>query len=284
MRETLKYSTIVILFILLVSPVFSVDKPRNIMLLFDLKEYDKEIESTIDYFFTRTLRPGDQLMVMTPANKIYSYSSRTLYESRHKVIGEIKNSLKKHTSVTSSDYMNIYNRMLNIVDEIREGSGLEDVKNLIAAYENIRQELRRTRRVNESLLLQFSDVFKRSRSITGDTDNRIYFFFQREVRPVPDQNTMSRIRENIELSFKAAEVFLKERSQLDIDAELIADELKEAEVTFNFIYITPKDFPTQRFQLLDNSGDFYNAMSVIAERTGGKTITTTRPRAIFELK
>ncbi|MDD8032143.1 MAG: hypothetical protein PHQ25_09180 [Acidobacteriota bacterium] len=282
MRKLIQTILLAFFLCLLVLPVVSKDKPKNIMLLFDLKDYNKEIESTVDHFFNKVIGSGDQLIVMTPAGKIFSYSSKTISASPQKIISEIKDALKKHTSVTSSDYQNIYNQMLSIVNDIRDGSGLEDTKNLIAAYENNRKELRMTRRINEAMLLQFSDVFERSRKITGDTDNQIYLFFQKEVRPIPDKNIMNNIRENPQLSFDAARVFFEEKTEPDFNVDKIAEEFKSAGVTFNFVYITPKDLPTQRYQLVDNSGDFYSAMSVIADRTGGKVVTTTQPQEIFK--
>lgn len=282
MKKLINLICVFIFFNIIFQPLFSTDKPKNIMLLFDLKDYNKEIDSTIDTFFKKALSSKDQLIVMTPAGKIYSYSSKILSKSKKKVNQEIKDTLRKHTSVSGSDYMNIYNQMLSIVQEIKDGNRLEDIKNLIAAYENNRRELKNTRRINEALLLEFSSVFKRSKEITGDTDNQIYLFFQRENRPIPDKDTMNKIRENTQLAFKAVEVFLEERSNADIDAEKIAEELGEAGVTFNLIYISKKESSTQRYQLVDNSGDFYSAMSKIVEKTGGKKITTTQPKVIFE--
>ncbi len=273
---------IAFLLCLLILPVVSKGKPKNIMLLFDLKDYNKEIDNTVDHFFNKVISSDDQLIVMTPARKMFSYSSKTISASRQKVSSEIKDALKKHTSVTSSDYQNIYNQMMSIVNDIRDGSGLEDTKNLIAAYENNRKELKMTRRINEAMLLQFSEVFKRSRQVTGDTDNQIYLFFQEEIRPIPDKNTMNNIRENPQLSFDAARVFFEEKTKEDFDVDKIAEEFKSAGVTFNFVYIIPKDLPTQRYQLVDNSGDFYSAMSIIAGKTGGKVVTTTQPQEIFK--
>ncbi|HRD02452.1 MAG TPA: hypothetical protein PLP57_07405 [Candidatus Saccharicenans sp.] len=254
------------------------------MLLFDIKYYSHEIDNTVDLFFKKMISPGDQLIIMTPARKMLSYSSKTIAESPQKVNREIKDTLKKHTSVTSSDYTTIYNQMLTIVNDISYGTGLEDAKNLIAAYENNRRELRNTRRINQDLLLQLSDIFKRSREITGDTDNRIYLFFQREIRPIPDKETMNRMREATELAFDATRVFLEEKLEPDFNTDVITEEFKNAGVTFNFVYINLKESLTQRYQLVDNSGDFYSAMSVIAQKTGGKTVTTNQPGTIFEDK
>jgi len=262
--------------------VYAGEKPKNIMLLFDIKDYNKEIEYTIDFFFEKGLGSKDQLIIMTPTNKLYSYSSKVLSESRKTINQEIKDTIKKHTSISGADYRNVYTQMLSIVDEIRRDLSSQDVKNLIAAYENNREELSLTRRTNEKLLLEFSDVFKRSKKVTGDTENHIYLFFQREYRPAPDKDTMNMLRENRQIAFKVMEVFLEERSDRDFASEEIGKKFKEAEVIFNFIYINPKKLSTQRYQLIDNSGDFYNAMSKIVEITGGKKITTTQPKVIFE--
>ena len=93
---------------------------------------------------------------------------------------------------------------------------------------------------------------------------------------------MNMLRENQQIAFKAIEVFMEERSKTDFDSEKIGEELKKAGVIFNFIYISPKALSTRRYQLIDNSGDFYSAMSRIVEITGGEKITTTTPKAIFE--
>lgn len=262
--------------------LYAGEKPKNIMLLFDIKNYNKEIDNTIDFFFKKSLGSNDQLIIMTPANKLYSYSYKILSESRKKINEEVKDTIKKHTSISGADYRNIYTQMLSIVEEIRRDSGSRDVKNLIAAYENNRRELRMTRRIDEKLLLKFSDVFKRSQEVTGDTENYIYLFFQREYRPIPDKETMNSLRENQQVAFKAMEIFLEERTKIDFASEKIGEEFKKAKVIFNFIYINPKKFSTKRYQLIDNSGDFYNAMTKIVELTGGKKVATTTPKIIFE--
>jgi len=262
--------------------VYAGGQPKNIMLLFDLKDYNKEIDYTIDSFFKKCLGSNDQLIIMTPTNKLYSYSSKILSESRKKINKEVKDTIKKHTSISGADYRNIYTQMLSLVNEIRGDIGSQDVKNLIAAYENNRRELRMTRRINEDLLLKFSDVFKRSQEVTGDTENHIYLFFQKEYRPIPDKDTMNNLRDNQQIAFKVMEVFMQEKSKTDFASEKIGEELREAKVIFNFIYINPKELSTHRYQLIDNSGDFYSAMTKIVEITGGKKITTARPKTIFE--
>lgn len=266
----------------MISAVHASSKPKNIMLLFDIKDYNKGIDYTIDFFFKKVLDSSDQLIIMTPANKLYSYSNKILSESRRAINEKVKDTIKKDTSISGADYRNTYTQMLDIVDEIRQDTGSQDVKNLIAAYENNRRELRMTRKINEGLLLKFSDVFKRSKKVTGDTKNYIYLFFQREYRPIPNKDIMNRLRDNQQVAFKAMKVFLEERTKTNFDSEKIGKELKNADVIFNFIYIDPKKLSTKRYQLIDNSGDFYSAMAKIVEITGGKKVTTTKPKVIFK--
>jgi hypothetical protein len=282
MKKTIYVFGIFLIFILMSSSVIASDQPKNIMLLFDLKDYSKEIDNTIDTLFKKDLGPKDQLIIMTPANKLYSYSNKVISQSRKKINEEIKDTLRKHTSMSGADYRNIYTQMLSLVNEISGDVGSQDVKNLIAAYENNRRELRMTRRINQKMLLEFSDIFKRSKKMTGDTENYIYLFFQKEQRPIPNKNIMNRLRDDQQIAFKVIEVFLEERSRTDFASEEIGEEFKEAGVIFNFIYISPKEISTRRYQVVDNSGDFYSAMSKIVDITGGKKITTTQPKVIFE--
>lgn len=282
MEKKIYVTSVFLVLILLILTVSAGEKPKNIMLLFDIKDYNKEIDYTIDLFFKKSLSSKDQLIIMTPANKLYSYSSKVLSGSRTTIIQEVKDTIKKHTSISGADYRNIYTQMLSLVDEVRQSTTSQDVKSLIAAYENNRAELRLTRRINEKLLFEFSEVFKRSKNVTGDTENHVYLFFQKENRPIPDKDTMNALREDRQLAFKVMEVFLEERSKTDFASEEIGKEFKEAEVKFNFIYISPKKVSTKRYQLVDNSGDFYSAMSKIVDMTGGKKITTAQPKVIFE--
>lgn len=263
-------------------PLSAGENPRNIMLLFDLKNYDKQIGAAIDCFFQNFLSDKDQLIIMTPTERMLSYSSRTLSESREKIRRETKELIRKHASVSGAGYQDVYNEMLNIVNQIQGDSGFEGVKNLISAYDNYRKELAGTRTVNEELLFDLIDIFQRSKQLTGETENLVFLFFQREYRPAPNKNTLNALRENQLVAFQAAEVFLEERSRMDFDTKKIGKRLNKADVIFNFIYISNKKQSSTRFQRIDNSGDFYSAMNKIADLTGGMTVTTTQPHIIFE--
>lgn len=252
------------------------------MLLFDLKDHNRQIDNTIDHFFSKVLRDNDQLILVTPTQKLVSYSSRTLAESRKKILKDVKELIRKHTSVSGTDYRDIYNEMFNIVYQIQNNAGFEGIKNLIAAYDNQRSELAKTRSINQELLLDLSAIFQRSKALTGQTENLMFLFFQREYRPIPNKDTMNALRENRQVAFQATRVFLEERARIDFDTEKIAAQLSRAGVKFNFIYISHRRQTSTRYQRIDNSGNLYNAMEEIADLTGGTTVTTTQPYIIFE--
>ncbi len=282
MKKSILCITAFLFLFALILTAFPMDRSRNILLLFDLKDYDKQIDNTIDYFFQNELQDHDQLIIMTPTRKLAGYSSQTISESRKKTQKEVKDLVRRHTSISGADYRDIYNEMLNIVQQIQDDAGFEGVKNLIAAYDNYRSELAETRIINQELLLNLTDIFQRSKQVTGGTDNLMFLFFQREYRPVPNKDTLNAMRENQLVAFQATEAFLEERSRVNFDTEKIAVQLNQAGVDFNFTYISHRKQTSTRYQRIDNSGDFYNAMEKIADLTGGKTVTTTQPSAIFK--
>lgn len=149
MKKRIYHSSVFLVLILLILTVYASEKSKNIMLIFDIKNYNKEIDYTIDFFFKKSLGSNDQLIIMTPANKLLSYSSKVLSESKKMINKKVKDTLRKDTSTSGADYRNIYDQMLNIVNEIRQGPTGQDVKSLIAPYEYARDELRMTRRINE---------------------------------------------------------------------------------------------------------------------------------------
>jgi len=266
------------LFMFFNANIFSAE-PRNIMLLFDIKEYNKKIENTVDDFFENFLKSNDQVIIMTPAGKLYSYSSKTLSSSKNNVQDNIKNTLRKHTSSAGTNYRNIYTQMLDIVEQMRAG---EDIRNLLTAYENNRNQLAGTRKISEKLILNFANIFKRSKKVTGKTKNYIFLFFHKEYRPIPNKSAMNTLRENTEIAFRAMEILLEEKSKIEINTEKVSRELNDSGVKLYFTYIEPEKRSTQRYQLIDNSGNFYSAISDIAKNTGGVKLSTSQPKSIFE--
>jgi hypothetical protein len=257
-------------------------KARNIMLVFDLKDYKVEIKRAVEYFFNDELTPDDQVIVITPARKLYSFSKNTLQKSKEQIIIQINNALRKQTMVNASDYRTIYNQMEEIVKLIEDDQSSGYSSSLISYlndYEANRKQLYRIRMIDQSLLLELSDIYKKTKD---KSDNQIYLFFEKVLRPIPSKETMEILRANREISFKAVEVFLEEKSRMNMELDKVLKEFKKANIKFNLIYINPKVHRHYKFQRVANSDDLYDAMSKLVEETGGMIITTSQPKAIFE--
>ena len=67
-----------------------------------------------------------------------------------------------------------------------------------------------------------------------------------------------------------------------MDTKKIISEFNKAGVNFNFIYINPKIHKSHEYQLVENSGDIYDAMSRIAKDTHGISETTSTPHILFK--
>jgi hypothetical protein len=252
------------------------------MLVFDLKDYKAEIKTAVEYFFNNELTPDDQVIVITPSRKLYSFSKETLRSSKEQIMIKIVDALRKHTSVSGADYRTICDQMENTVklieDDQNEGYSSR-IYSYFADYESNKKQLYNIRMINESMLLQLSEIYKKAKN---NSDNQIYLFFEKELRPIPSKETMEILRANPDISFKAVEVFLEEKYKMKIDLDKVLKEFKKANVKFNFIYINPKVQRHYKFQIVENSGDLYDSMSKLVEKTGGVKITTAQPKAIFE--
>jgi len=259
-----------------------ISKARNIMLVFDLKDYKVEIQRAVEYFFNNELTPDDQVIVITPARKLYSFSKNTLQSSKEQIKIQINDALRKHTMVNASDYRTIYNQMEDIVKLIEDDQNIgysASINSYLNDYEANRKQLYSIRMVNQSLLLELSEIYKKTKD---NSDNQIYFFFEKVLRPIPSKETMEILRANYDISFKAVEVFLEEKFKMKIELDKVLKEFKKANIKFNLIYINPKVHKHYKFQRVENSGDLYDSMSKLVEETGGVKITTSQPKVIFE--
>jgi len=252
------------------------------MLVFDLKDYKIEIERTVEYFFNNELTPDDQVIVITPARKLYSFSKETLRSSKEQIIMKINDALKKHTSVTGSDYRAIYNQMeqsLKLIEDDQGAGYSSRISSYLVDYENDRKQLYNIRMVNQSMLLELAEIYKKTKD---KPDNQIYLFFEKVLRPIPSKETMETLRANRSIAFRAVEIFLEEKIKMKIELDKVLKEFKKANIKLNLIYINPKVHKHYKFQKVENSGDFYDAMSELVKKTGGVKMTTSQPKAIFE--
>lgn len=254
--------------------------PRNFVLLFDILNYTREMGDAVTYFFNQVLAPNDQLIIYTPA-RAYGFSKNTLSKPRGELIATMKEKLRGDSAACSSNYTIILNEMKDLAGAIEGGqtAGVDaqaGIKNSLNMYRQDMENLRTLRQVNESLLMKIVDMFK-----TQQGKNHLVMLYEAEFRPIPNKETLSRLRAIPEIAFIVAELFASDDQKSPLDAEKFIDIFGAGKVTLHFLYIKPKDKSlVQDFK--EHSADMYDVFTKIAKATGGIVETTANPEAALK--
>jgi len=254
--------------------------PRNFVLLFDILNYTREMGDAVTFFYNQVLAPNDQLIIYTPA-RAYGFSKNTLAKPRGELIATMKEKLRGDSAACSSNYKIIFNEMKNQVGAIEGGqtTGVDaqaGIKNSLTMYRQDMENLRTLRQVNESLLMKIVDMFK-----TQQGKNHMVMLYEAEFRPIPNKETLTRLRAIPEIAFIVAELFASDDQKPPLDAEKFIDIFREGKVTLHFLYIKPKDKSlVQDFK--EHSADMYDVFSKIAKASGGIVETTANPEAALK--
>jgi hypothetical protein len=247
---------------------------RNYMLVFDIKEYSAQLKDALTSFFKEVLKPGDQLIVVTPTRFI-GFTAQKLATMKTQLIPSILDQLKNDISMSAVKYLTTMQEMLRIVQSmsgVDSSSGLS-VKESLVTYGQLRQSLQVLRQGLEAKLLSYIDVFRR---VQGE--NHLLMFFEQEFRPIPDDKTMGNLRSNASVAFDAAEVFVAEQYKSSgLDFQKLVAGFKYAKVRFHFLYLQAKSTKTRRgVDYVENSGDIYDVFSKLAKATGGIRTTSAK--------
>jgi hypothetical protein len=257
-----------------------VGMPRNFVLLFDILNYTRDVGDAVTFFYTQVLAPDDQLVIYTPA-RAYGFSKDTLAQPKRELSEAMKEKLRGDTAACSSNYKTIFNEMKNQAGAIEGGQatsadGLSGIKNSLTMYRQDMENLRTLRQVNEPLLMKIVDMFK-----TQSGKNHLVMIYEAEFRPIPNKDTLSRLRAIPEIAFIVAELFASDNQKSPLDARKFIDILREAKASLHFLYIKPKDKSSvQDFK--EHSADMYDVFSQIAKATGGIVETTASPEAALK--
>lgn len=236
------------------------DAPRNFVLVFEVVEYHTDLRDAIRYFFENVLRPGDQLIIYTPA-RVYGFSPEKLTRPRERA-EEMQRALRQDVSQAASRYREIIGSMRNDVREI-ESPLPGDLRNTLVSYRQSMADMRLLRKVNEEFLKNLAGIF------SGQSGrHHVILFFQSEFRPIPGRDTLNRLKENPTYAFHVTELFMEDTPRVDIDIDGIGDLYLQNEIRLNFIYFHGRKtrFGDDR---KEHSLDVYAVFKDIAGRTGG---------------
>jgi len=234
----------------------------------------------VTYFFNQVLTPNDQLIIYTPA-RAYGFSKNTLSKPRGELITTMKERLRGDSAACSSNYTIILNEMKGLAAALEGGqtTGADaqaGIKNSLTLYRQEMENLRTLRQVNESLLMKIVDMFK-----TQQGKNHLVMLYEAEFRPIPNRETLSRLRSIPEIAFIVAELFASDDQKAPLDAQKFIEIFGESKLTLHFLYIKPKDTSTvQDFK--EHSADMYDVFTKIAKATGGIVETTANPEAALK--
>jgi len=251
-------------------------QPRNFVLFFEILDYTKEMGDAVSFFLTRVLDPGDQLILYTPA-RVYGFSKATLAQPRRDLVRNVQDKLRGDTAFCRTNYQIIMDDMKIQARDVAENiASQDDLRRSLSQYRQNLANLQSLRKVNETLLSQIVEVFK-----PQPGKNHVVMIYQAEFRPIPDKETINRLRAMPIISFEANELFSQTDQPPPFDVGAFIGLFKKVPIIMHFFYIKPKDVSLLQ-DIKEQSADMYSVFSQMATATGGIRETTANPEAAFK--
>lgn len=256
----------------------SMNQRRNLIVCYEIKNYDAKIRSTVNTLFTDLLRPGDNLIVYSPA-RVYGFSEKTLSRPKAELSEWLQDRLKADSNMAATSHRQAFNELKGLLEEMLFEARGSDTKSLMNQYRQGLANLQSQRRINQPLLLQFADMFRKTPG-----ENHVLVFFQKEFRPIPDSSMMDGFMQNVDLAFIAREVFLEPTQHENPEKlEAVIDAFRDADVTLHFAYLQPgNERAPRRMDLHEHSTDMYQFFSRLARETGGIILTTAKAQEMMK--
>jgi hypothetical protein len=189
----------------------------------------------------------------------------------------VQDKLRGDTAFCRTNYQIIMDEMKIQAREVADNiASQDDLRRSLSLYRQSLANLQSLRKVNEDLLRQVVEVFK-----ANPGKNHAVMVYQAEFRPIPDKETMNRLRAMPVISFEANELFAETDQTPPFDAGAFSALFKEVPITLHFFYIKPKDVSLVQ-DIKEQSADMYSVFSQMVAATGGILETTANPEAAFK--
>lgn len=242
---------------------FTPNPSRTFVLMFEIIDWLPKIGEVLDYFFESVIRPGDSLIITTPANT-YNLNSQALERvPREEIANQLKNNIRKDAKLVSSEYRSQLYRIRNIDETAMPGLSKAAV---------VMQELRKLKDLtyfDVKKAKDFADFLK-----AKDGQKQIFFFFQKRTMPIPsyisDFDKMELVND---ISFNSKEL---ERA------------FSDSSITCNFLYITKafREGTTSRvpskMEQMVSATESFRGFSEMADVTGGLKDSSANASASFK--
>jgi hypothetical protein len=270
---------------------FKPEAARHFYVFFSLFEYDPRIPKALNHFFHNVIKPGDQLMVITPRSAYDMKKSLIEKTPADKIVERLTAMLKKDIQAGDSAYrsvladlkrlsgvggVQVINPDETLSDEMRaygEGTPAEWLVKFRSDYETLEQ----LRSINESKLVDFA------KSIKALGGNKIvFYFYQKEFVPTPPTGTVMGFMQNPATSSIASEVFELMNRKSTVNSDRVKKAFSDSSINVYFLYLTknPADLPLD--QIADGSADIFPVFDEIAKATGGYTTSSQNPEYLMQ--
>ena len=270
---------------------FKPEASRHFYMFFSLFEYDAKIPKALNHFFKNVIKPGDQLMFITPRAAYDMKKALVENKSPEKIVERLTTMLKKDIQAGDGAYRSVLadlKRMVGVggiqsinpeaaFKEELSSYGSGSVSEYLMKYQADFKTLESLRTINENRLVDFA------KSLKGLAGNKIVlFFYQKEFVPTPDQQFVASMMQNPELSSIASEVFGLLERESTINSDRVKKAFSDSSVNVYFLYMTknPADVPLN--QIAEGSADIFPVFDEIAKATGGYTTSSQNPEYLMQ--
>lgn len=239
---------------------------RNYMMVFQLDDYRPEVKKAVNTFFSKMLKKGDNLIVVTPA-RMLAFSAAKLAANKNQILGNLLKALKEDINKVGNKKRVILRSMLGIANSMyRYGSSDEPTLN---SYKQYRAELRALRGGLEANLMKYSQIFRQARG-----ENHMLMMLQEEVRPTPKDASAAGTK-----ALRVMEAVNSEDDTPLFDVEKVKAAYKYAKVRFHFLYFQDKRINKNSgsIRYVDNLRKIYESFTDISKTTGGVKLKSTNP-------
>jgi hypothetical protein len=265
---------------------------RQFVLLFEMMDWQPEINQALDLFFDDVIQPGDSLIVITPMRRY-----RMLPEALTSLpIGSIKEQLRgkirRDIVMGASEYRGVIDELYRFLSKPPPGERQLPLDERMHYYTTSLNRLENLRMVDEKGLIDFATY------LTGLPGQKfVYFFYQKELVPQFNPKVEAEIlfehADDISLTFKFMELMQLFTRETRFNVEAVKKAYADSSISIHFLFLTKTPAaknPIEVYQraeatseiiMVDRSEDIYSAFSEVARATGGITDSSANAAASF---
>ena len=268
---------------------------RRFYMLFQLLEYNPQLNEAFDNFFQNVIRPNDTLTIMTPM-KTYHLSREALQnQPPEKLSRDLQNVVRKDTKTGSGEYNSLIQDLKQIVRSISSqagatgmGGGTESsdtgsgfgLEFQLPRYRDTLQRLDEIRLVNEKTFLTFAGQMKRL-----DAQKVVFLFYQREFRPEIEGRILnllvSQYQDQPNIMGAVQDLFTMYNRDTQMDIERLSRAFSDSSTMFNFIFMHKQPDNVRGISMREQSEDVFATFVEVANATGGIVDNAQNPAAGF---